>query len=138
MLGKQNIDNFKSETLHFPNVNSLMKISLGLILFTMLSTVLVYAETSSDITSVQINENAYLQNSGNFVDNSLFSSSPGMTITIMNNDVVSHTFVSGVSNSNNAGLVANYDDYLICELNEKVKPSTNNYGSDDNLCDFNN
>ena len=137
MLGKQNIDNFKSETLHFPNVNSLMKISLGLILFTMLSTVLVYAETSSDITSVQINENAYLQNSGNFVVNSLFSSSPGMTITIMNNDVVSHTFVSGVSNSNNAGLVANYDDYLICELNEKIKPSGNNYGSDDNLCDFN-
>ena len=136
MLGKQNIDNFKSETLHFPNVNSLMKISLGLILFTMLSTVLVYAETSSDITSVQINENAYLQNSGNFVDNSLFSSSPGMTITIMNNDVVSHTFVSGVSNSNNAGLVANYDDYLICELNEKVRPSTNNF-TDDNLCDFN-
>ena len=137
MLGKQNIDNFKSETLHFPNVNSLMKISLGLILFTMLSTVLVYAETSSDITSVQINENAYLQNSGNFVDNSLFSSSPGMTITIMNNDAVSHTFVSGVSNSNNAGLVANYDDYLICELNEKVRPSTNNFGSDDNLCNFN-
>jgi hypothetical protein len=55
----------------------------------------------------------------------------------MNNDVVSHTFVSGVSNSNNAGLVANYDDYLICELNEKIKPSGNNYGSDDNLCDFN-
>ncbi len=137
MLEKQNIDNFKSETLHFPNVNSLMKISLGLILFTMLSTVLVYAETSSDITSVQINENAYLQNSGNFVDNSLFSSSPGMTITIMNNDAVSHTFVSGVSNSNNAGLVANYDDYLICELNEKVRPSTNNFGSDDNLCNFN-
>ena len=83
MLEKQNIANFKSETLHFPNVNSLMKISLGLILFTMLSTVLVYGEISSDITSIQINENAYLQNSGNFVDNSLFSSSPGMTITIM-------------------------------------------------------
>ena len=136
MLQEKSFHNLKSETLHFPNVNSLMKISLGLILFTMLSTVLVYAETSSDITSVQINENAYLQNSGNFVDNSLFSSSPGMTITIMNNDVVSHTFVSGVSNSNNAGLVANYDDYLICELNEKVRPSTNNF-TDDNLCDFN-
>ena len=136
MLQEKSFDNLKSETLHFPNVSSLMKISLGLILFTMLSTVLVYAETSSDITSVQINENAYLQNSGNFVDNSLFSSSPGMTITIMNNDVVSHTFVSGVSNSNNAGLVANYDDYLICELNEKVRPSTNNF-TDDNLCDFN-
>jgi len=137
VLQEKSFDNLKSETLHFPNVSSLMKISLGLILFTMLSTVLVYAETSSEITSVQIIENAYLQNSGNFVDNSLFSSSPGTTIKIVNNDVVSHTFVSGVSNSNNAGLVANYDDYLICELNEKVKPSSNNYGSDDNLCDFN-
>ena len=47
MLGKQNIDNFKSETLHFPNVNSLMKISLGLIFFTILSTAFVYAETIS-------------------------------------------------------------------------------------------
>ena len=137
MLQEKSFDNLKSETLHFPNVNSLMKISLGLILFTMLSTVLVYAETSSDITSVQIIENAYVQNSGNFVDNSLFSSSLGMTITIMNNDSVSHTFVSGVSNSNNAGVVSSYDDYLICELNEKVKPSSNNYGFDDNLCDFN-
>jgi len=113
-----------------------MKISLGLILFTMLSTVLVYGEISSDITSIQINENAYLQNSGNFVDNSLFSSSLGTVITIVNNDVVSHTFVSGVSNSNSVGSVANYDEYLICELNEKVTPISNMY-SDDNLCDFN-
>ena len=35
--------------MYLPNVNSLMKISLGLIFFTMLSTVLVYAETSFDI-----------------------------------------------------------------------------------------
>ncbi len=33
--------------VHMPSVNSLLKISLGLILFTMLSTVLVYAETMS-------------------------------------------------------------------------------------------
>ena len=40
----------KSEPLmYLPNVNSLMKISLGLIFFTMLSTVLVYAETSFDV-----------------------------------------------------------------------------------------
>jgi hypothetical protein len=136
VLQERRYDNLKSETLHFPNVNSLMKISLGLILFTMLSTVLVYAETSSDIISVQINENAYIQTSGNFVDNSSFSSSPGTLITIVNNDDVSHTFVSGVSNSNNAGLVANYDDYLICELNEKIAPTSNTY-SDDNICDFN-
>ena len=103
-----------------------MKISLGLIFFTMLSTVLVYAETiADDNPTIQIIENAYLQNSGNFVDNSLFSSSPGMAITIVNNDVVSHKFVSGASNSNNAGLVTNYDDFIICEL------------GDDDTCDFN-
>jgi hypothetical protein len=136
VLQEKSFDNLKSETLHFPNVVSLMKISLGLILFTMISTVLVYAETSSEITLIQINENAYLQNSGNFVDNSLFSSSPGTTIKIVNNDVVSHTFVSGVSNSNNAGSSSNYDSYLICELNEKITPISNMY-SDDNLCDFN-
>ena len=113
-----------------------MKISLGLILFTMISTMLVYAQTSSDITSVQINENAYLQKTTGYVDNSLFSSSPGTTITIVNTDIVSHTFVSGVSNSNNAGLVANYDNYLICEFGVKISPSTSKY-SDDNVCDFN-
>ncbi len=113
-----------------------MKISLGLILFTMISTMLVYAQTSSDITSVQINENAYLQKTTGYVDNSLFSSSPGTTITIVNTDIVSHTFVSGVSNSNNAGLVANYDNYLICEFGVKISPSTSKY-SDDNMCDFN-
>ena len=136
MLEKQSIDSLKSETLHFPNVSTLMKISLGLILFTMISTVLVYGQTS-EISTIQISENAYDPKNSNFVDNSLFSSSPGTTITIMNNDIVSHKLVSGVSNSNNAGLVANYDNFLICELNEKVKPTSNNYGLDDNLCDFN-
>ena len=136
MLEKQNMNNLKSESLHFPNVGTLMKISLGLIIFTMISTVLVYGQTS-EISTVQISENAYDQKNSNFVDNPLFSSSPGTTITVVNNDIVSHKLVSGVSNSNNAGLVANYDDFLICELNEKVKPTSNNYGSDDNLCDFN-
>ena len=41
MLEKQNIDSSKSETLHFPNVSTLMKISLGLILFTMISCVFI-------------------------------------------------------------------------------------------------
>ena len=42
------MDNLKFEQLrHFPNVNSLMKISLGLIFFTILSTAFVYAETIS-------------------------------------------------------------------------------------------
>jgi plastocyanin len=112
-----------------------MKISLGLILFTMISTVLVYAETSENIV-VQIAENAHVENNIQRFDNSLFSSSPGATITVVNNDSVSHKLVSGSSNSNNEGKI-NYDVFLICELNEKVTPTSNNYGLDDNLCDFN-
>ena len=42
-MGKLHSDRLK----HFPNVNSLLKISLGLILFTIISTALVYAETIS-------------------------------------------------------------------------------------------
>ena len=95
MLQEKSFDNLKSETLHFPNVSSLMKISLGLILFTMISTVLVYAETSSEDAVVQIIENAYLEDNPQYLDNSLFSSSPGSTITVVNNDSVSHKFVSG-------------------------------------------
>ena len=136
MLEKQNIDSSKSETLHFPNVSTLMKLSLGLILFTMISAVLVYAEITEDAI-VQISQNGYLEDNPQYLDNTLFSSSPGSTITVINNDVVSHKLVSGASNSNNAGLVANYDNFLICELNEKIRPTTNNYGTDDNLCDFN-
>ena len=75
MLEKQNIDDSKSETLHFPNVSTMMKISFGLILFTMISTVLVYAETS-DGAVVTIIENSHLQTSGLGVDNAMFSSSP--------------------------------------------------------------
>ena len=42
------MDNLQSEKLKYsPNVNSLLKISLGLILFTLLSSALVYAETMS-------------------------------------------------------------------------------------------
>jgi len=42
------MDKLQSERLkHFPNVNSLLKISLGLILFTIISSALVYAETLS-------------------------------------------------------------------------------------------
>jgi hypothetical protein len=42
------MDELQSERLkHFPNVNSLLKISLGLVLFTVISSALVYAETLS-------------------------------------------------------------------------------------------
>jgi len=135
VLQERSFDSLKCESLYFPNVSSLMKISLGLILFTMISTVLVYAETSESII-VQIAENAYVEDNIQRFDNTLFSSSPGATITVVNNDSVSHTLVSGSSNSNNEGKI-NYDTFLLCELNEKVTPTSNNYGLDDNLCDFN-
>ena len=48
MLSNLDMGKLESERLkHFPNVNSLLKISLGLILFTLLSSALVYAETIS-------------------------------------------------------------------------------------------
>ena len=71
MLEKQDIGNFKSETLHFPNVSTLMKISLGLILFTMISTVLVYAQTTDDIV-IQIVENGYLEDNPIYLDTTVF------------------------------------------------------------------
>ena len=108
MLEKQKMNNLKSESLHFPNVNSLMKISLGLILFTMISTVMVYAQTSDN--TVTIVENAYLEDNIQHVDNALFSSSPGSTITVINNDVVSHMLVSGSANSNRNSTI-DYDDF---------------------------
>jgi hypothetical protein len=48
VLENKNMNNLKSElVVYSPNVNSLMKISLGLIFFTILSTAFVYAETLS-------------------------------------------------------------------------------------------
>ena len=64
----------------------------------------------------------YLQTNGaNYVDNSYdFLLHPGTTITIVNNDVVSHTFVSGVSNSNtNASIDSDYD--TLCQFVNLVK-----------------
>jgi uncharacterized low-complexity protein len=56
VLDNKNMNNLKSERVaYLPNVNSLMKISLGLIFFTILSTAFVYAETiSTDGTSFDI------------------------------------------------------------------------------------
>ena len=48
MLNNYGMDKLQSERLkHSPNVNSLLKISLGLIFFTIISSALVYAETGS-------------------------------------------------------------------------------------------
>ena len=127
------MNNLKSESLHFPNLNSLMKISLGLILFTMISTVMVYAQTSDN--TVTIVENAYLEDNIQHVDNALFSSSPGSTITVINNDVVSHMLVSGSANSNRNSTI-DYDDFLVCEFDPNDEQSISNQ-DDDNPCDFN-
>ena len=113
MLEKQNMTNSKSETLHFPNISSLTKISLGLILFTMISTVMVYAQTSDN--TVTIVNDSYLEENFQHVDNTLFSSSPGSTITVINNDVVSHMLVSGSANSNRNSNIS-YDNFLVCEF----------------------
>ena len=133
MLEKQSIDSLKSETLHFPNVSSLMKISLGLILFTMISTVMVYAQTSDN--TVVIVDNAYLEENIRHLDNTLFSSTPGSTITVINNDIVSHMLVSGSANSNRNSNI-NYDDFLVCEFDPNDDQSYANQ-DDDNACDFN-
>ncbi|ARS64045.1 hypothetical protein NMSP_0422 [Candidatus Nitrosomarinus catalina] len=133
MLEKQNIGNLRSETLHFPNISSLMKISLGLILFTMISTVMVYAQTSDN--TVTIVDDAYLEDNTQYIDNTLFSSSPGSTITVINNDVVSHMLVSGSANSNRNSNI-NYDDFLVCEFDPNDDQSVSNQ-DDNNACDFN-
>ncbi len=47
-MQNMDVDKLQSDRLkHFPNVDSLLKISLGLILFTIISTTLIYAETIS-------------------------------------------------------------------------------------------
>ena len=134
MLEKQNIGSSKSETLHFPNVSTLMKISLGLILFTMISTVLVYAETSGDAV-VTIVKNGYLENNSQYLDNTLFSSSPGSTITVINNDIVSHMLVSGSDNTNRESTI-NYDNFLVCEFDSNNVKTYDNQ-DDTTPCDFN-
>ena len=114
-----------------------MKISLGLILFTILSTALVYGETkpiSENNLMVNIYENAFLYNSAQFFDNTMISTNPGSSITIVNNDIVSHSFVSGVSNHNNIGKI-NYDEFLICDFDPNTT-STYSDNTDITDCDF--
>ena len=83
MLENKNIISFQSERLmHFPNVNSLMKISFGFIFFTIISTALVYAET------IPVN-----------VDGSSFDvqyTSTGMSITGIESDTESMSLIFSV------------------------------------------
>ena len=138
MLENKNMNNLKSEcSMNFPNVNSLMKISLGLILFTILSTALVYAENKpvdENNLSVIITENAFLYNSAKYFDNTMISTNPGASVVIINGDTVSHSLVSGVSNTNNVGKI-NYDEFLVCEFDPN---STSTYTNQNDVtdCDF--
>jgi len=83
VLENKNMISFQSERLmHFPNVNSLMKISFGLIFFTIISTTLVYAET------IPVN-----------VDGSSFDvqyTSTGMSITGIESDTESMSLIFSV------------------------------------------
>ena len=86
------MNNLKSERLpYFPNVNSLMKISLGLIFFTILSTVFVYAETISvdvDSTSFDVQYTAV-----------------GMTVTGIESDTESASLIFSVDVTDPIGIL---------------------------------
>ena len=74
---------FQSERLmHFPNVNSLMKLSLGLVFFTIISTALVYAET----IPVTVNETSF----------DVQYSSTGMSVTGIESDTESMSLIFSV------------------------------------------
>ena len=130
------MSNLKSErSICSPNVNSLMKISLGLILFTIVSTALVYAENETENNlMINISENAFLYASAQYFDNSMISTNPGESIIIINDDTVSHSFVSGASNNNNIGKI-NYDEFLICEFDPNYTSIYSNQ-NDVTDCDF--
>ena len=86
------MNNLKSERLpYFPNVNSLMKISLGLIFFTILSTAFVYAETISvdvDGTSFDVQYTAV-----------------GMTVTGIESDTESISLIFSVDVTDSTGIL---------------------------------
>ena len=135
MLKTKNLSNLKSErSLYSPNVNSLMKICLGLIFFTIISTALVYGENETESNLViHISENASSYNSAKYFDNSMLSSNPGKSIIVINDDTVSHSFVSGVSNNNNVGKI-NYEKFLLCEFTGDT--ATYGINTDKTDCDF--
>ena len=86
------MDNLKFERLRpFPNVDSLMKISLGLIFFTILSTAFVYAETISvdvDGTSFDVQYTAV-----------------GMTVTGIESDTESASLIFSVDVTDSTGIL---------------------------------
>jgi hypothetical protein len=92
VLENKNMDNLKSERLRpFPNVNSLMKISLGLIFFTMLSTAFVYAETISvDIDGMSFD---------------IPYTTTGMTVTGVESDTESMSLIFSVDVTDSTGIL---------------------------------
>ena len=86
------MDNLKSERLRpFTNVNSLMKISLGLIFFTMLSTAFVYAETISvDIDGMSFD---------------IPYTTTGMTVTGVESDTESMSLIFSVDVTDSTGIL---------------------------------
>ncbi len=89
---KNNIDNLKSKnSIQFPNFNSLMKISLGLILLTILSTALVYAET----ISVDVDGTAF----------DVSYTATGMTIIDVESDTGSYSLIFSVDVTDSPGIL---------------------------------
>jgi len=144
VLDNKNTCNLKSERLtRFPNVNSLMKISIGLIFFTILSTAFVYAAGGSEVQMeidetpvVIILENANLETNGSFFDISTLSVSTGDSILLINNDVVSHKLISGSANAMKKSASMDYDNYIICELGEKVVLDSEYSNDGNDICNF--
>ena len=84
------MDNLKFERLRpFPNVNSLMKISLGLIFFTILSTAFVYAET----ISVDVDGTSF----------DIPYTTTGMTVTGIESDTESMSLIFSVDVTDSTG-----------------------------------
>ena len=92
MLENKNMASFQFERLmHFLNVNSLMKISFGLIFFTIISTSLVYAET------IPVNVD------GNSFD--VQYTSTGMSITGIESDTESMSLIFSVDVTDLTGIL---------------------------------
>ena len=84
------MDNLKFERLRpFPNVNSLIKISLGLIFFTILSTAFVYAET----ISVDVDGTSF----------DIPYTTTGMTVTGIESDTESMSLIFSVDVTDSTG-----------------------------------
>jgi len=80
---------YSEKHTQLPNVSSLLKISLGLILFTMISTALVYAETMPVI----VNDNSY----------DVAFTATGLTVSAIDSDLESFSLFVTVEDSNSSG-----------------------------------